>query len=445
MLMNTPPESDPGVEHLVADIVRGRVADPARVDVAVRSAPAEAKGTALGLAEHLVRAGELTRFQADKLLRGHWRGLTVGPYQLLCPIARGGNGIVYLARSPAGEPVALKVLPPGVAKREPRTLARFQREQELAAGLPPNPHLTRVYASGVVDGVSYLAMEYVPGTTVRQRVTAEGPLPVGLAARVFADAATGLDAAHKAGFVHRDLKPSNLIVSPGGRGTVLDFGFAYRIGETLTEDPAILGGPGYTLGTPDYLPPEQAVNAAKARPASDLYALGCALYFAVTGSPPFPDGTAQEKFRRHRTEIAAPVTDLNPLIPAEFARLIGWAMAKRPADRPKTAGEFARALVPWADPVRPSADADAKPPLAELVKVVETRWLAARAVGRERSAASDSLITEMIGSSVSVAEIDDQSEVRLPTWVVAASAVGFGFGLVAAVAAGWVVGRWSVG
>ena len=337
--------------------------------------------TSLELAERLVHAGELTRFQAEKLLRGYWQGLMVGPYRLLCPLGRGGMGIVYLARgekpvASGHRLVALKILPPQRARSEPRTLIRFQREMELGLALPSHPHLTRTTDAGESKGVHYLAMEYVLGKTVRQSVTDDGPMMLGAACRAFADAAAGLHLAHTAGFVHRDLKPSNVMLTQTGRGKVLDFGFALRIGETAPADPTILGGQGYTVGTMDYLPPEQATDAAAVRVSADIYALGCSLFFALTGVPPFPGGGPQEKIRWHRTSSPSPITEFDPTVPAELDRFVRWMMAKSANDRP-TAERVAKELIGWADPVRfvPPGTEFLEP---NLIREAESRWQATR-------------------------------------------------------------------
>jgi serine/threonine protein kinase len=162
--MPPPPAGTPTVTDLLRDLVRSRVMTEEWAGRLFESAPPARKWDPAGFADHLVALGELTRFQADKLLRGHWRGLALGPYRLLGPLGRGGMGIVYLARNgDAGPPVALKVLPPNKALEHPRTLARFLRESDIGRALPPHPHLTRTLDAGDYHGVHYLAKEYVPG------------------------------------------------------------------------------------------------------------------------------------------------------------------------------------------------------------------------------------------------------------------------------------------
>ncbi len=367
-----------------ATVVRSRLVDPDRLLRLSAAARADATLSAEEFAGQLVAAGELTRFQAEKLLAGFWQGLAVGPYRILCPVGRGGMGIVYLAHRlrPKKPPrlLAVKLLSPKRAADEPRTLARFVREMDIGRALPPHPHLTRTLEAGLHDGIHVLAMEYVPGPTARQLVADGGPLPVNRAARVFADAANGLLALHQTGYVHRDLKPSNIVVTTGDRAKVLDFGFALRRGETPTDDPSILGGQGYTLGTMDFLPPEQAADAVAVGAETDVYSLGCSLYFAVSGRNPFPDGTAREKMRMHRTMEPLPLTTLVPGLHDDFARLVRWMTAKRPEHRPQSMDVVARELDRWADPVPklPAPVALTADWERQLLRDVEARWMTHR-------------------------------------------------------------------
>ena len=426
------------VADFLRDLERSRAVEPSRVDRLFAEAPPAKRRRPDTLADHLVEVGELTRFQADKLLGGHWQGLVLGPYRLLCPLGRGGMGIVYLARAD-GPPVALKILSPRRAANEPRMLTRFMREIDVGLTLPPHPHLTRTLDAGASSGVHYLAMEYVPGRTVKQLIAESGPLTVGQAARVFADVAAGLHQAHLAGYVHRDLKPENVIVTPAGRAKLLDFGFALVRGELAPTDPTILGGPGYAIGTMDYLAPEQSENPMTVGPAADVYSLGCSLYFAVAGCPPFPGGTPQDKIRWQRTAEPPSVSQINPAIPAEFAHLIMWMMAKDPSARPQSAEEVGGLLAAWADPIRPDPVGEASPS-AEAVRLAESNWEAIRDDG---AAADESSIVDDETDGKAVPWW--QSDVRVPTWFLAAAGLGCVLALAAAVFLGWALARWSAG
>ncbi len=316
---------------------------------------AQAQGTVRNnpeqLAEFFVQKGHLTHFQANKLLSGVYNGLVLGNYHILSPLGKGGMGTVYLAkdiRKPSGgnQLVALKILPPKKAREEERMLSRFQREMELCQRVD-HPHLTKTYEAGIIQGVPFIAMEYIRGVSLRQKVTAMGPMWYAWVARYFAEVADGLSHAHERGLIHRDLKPSNLMVTPNEHAKILDLGLALSVDEELPADKAIVGGAGYVVGSMDYIAPEQVSDATAVDARADLYAVGCSMYFAVTGSPPFPGGTSIEKMKRHRNEYAPPVTDFNPAIPVDFARVIAKLMEKNPAQRYKSAKVLREVLLPW--------------------------------------------------------------------------------------------------
>ena len=215
-------------------------------------------------------------------------------------------------------------------------LARFLREMDMAQRVA-HPHLTRTFEAGDIGGVHYIAMEYIRGQSLRRLVADQGPLSVARAAHLFAEVADGLAHAHATGLVHRDLKPANIMVTPNGHAKILDLGLALAVGEELPADKKIVGGQGYVVGTMDYIAPEQVDDPTGVDARADLYAMGCSLYFALTGQPPFPGGTSQEKMKRHRTEHPDPLTDFNPTVPVEFARVVQKLMEKVPARRYPTA------------------------------------------------------------------------------------------------------------
>jgi serine/threonine protein kinase len=138
------------------------------------------------------------------------------------------------------------------------------------------------------------------------------------------------------------------MVTPEGRAKILDLGLAILVGEVLPEDPSIVGGEGYILGTMDYIAPEQSTNSTGVDQRADLYSLGCSMYFALSGVPPFPGGTAHQKMKWHREESAPPVSTLNASVPAAFSRLVDQLMAKRAGDRPPSAEAVGELLLPWA-------------------------------------------------------------------------------------------------
>ena len=352
-----PDAAPPTVEVFLKTVLRSGLIDRRRLDEAVAAAPPGRRETAAVLADQLVWAGLLSRYQARKLLKGVALGLVLGPYQILTPIGKGGMGVVYLSRDNRdGVLVALKVLSP--RKAEGRMLARFQREMEISRKVD-HPNVALTYETGVYHGAHYIAMEYIPGKNLFRVVSEGGPLHTARAARLFAEAASGLHHAHEQGLVHRDLKPSNIMVTPHDHAKVLDLGLALIQGEEV-HDHAVVGGRGYIVGSMDYIAPEQTADAVKVDRRSDLYGLGCTLYFAVSGKPPFPGGTNVDKIHCHRTQEPVPLLHLNPSLPPPFVQIVRRMMAKEPARRYATAQAVEDDLRAWAagDAVQPPDDRD---------------------------------------------------------------------------------------
>jgi serine/threonine protein kinase len=355
--MPLPPLSPP-VQRFLQTVLRSGLLGKDALEAAVNAAPAELRADPTSLADYFVRNGTLSRFQASHLLDGVSAGLVLGPFQVLAPLGRGGMGAVYLVRDTREQRlVALKVLPPKSAEREGRLRARFLREIELSRRVA-HPNLTQTCDAGVVQGVHYLAMEYIPGRSLARKVKQDGPLGVSFAARLFAEVADGLAHAHEQGLIHRDLKPSNIMVTPNGHAKVLDLGLALIEGEAPLADRKIVGGKGYVVGTMDYIAPEQIDDPLAVDARADLYALGATLYFALTGRPPFPGGTRFDKIARHQAEEPTPVAHLNSAVPAKFAGLVGRLMAKQPDWRPQSAQQVRQELLVWAaaEPAPPPDD-----------------------------------------------------------------------------------------
>jgi serine/threonine protein kinase len=344
----------PTVDGFLRAILRSGLLNRAQLKAALKGVPRERRDDPQALADHLIRTGKLSRFQANKLLKGMGVGLILGPFQLLTPIGQGGMGTVFLARDARGNQlVALKVLPPRRARIEERTLARFRREMEMSQKVI-HQHLAWTYEVGSVRGVHYIAMEYIPGRTLSRLVVEEGPLPLARATRLMVEVAWGLAHAHQQGLIHRDIKPSNIQVTPNHHAKVLDLGLALFQDEVV-EDHTIVGGRGYIVGTMDYISPEQSTDPTGVDVRADLYSLGCTLYFALTGQPPFPGGTSKQKIQRHRTEGPAPIETLRPDLPADFVRLLNSLMSKDPAQRPPSARAAAEALSVWASEAPPES------------------------------------------------------------------------------------------
>ncbi len=203
-------------------------------------------------------------------------------------------------------------------------------------------NLVRAFDAGEDGKVHYLVVEYIPGTDLRRLVRTSGRLSVQQAANIIKQAAEGLSHAHERNLIHRDVKPGNIMVTPGGVAKVSDLGLAFYLNDE--NDPRI----GKIVGTADYLSPEQIRTPAQVTTVSDIYSLGCTLYYAITGKVPFPGGTPKSKARRHLHETPWHPRRFNDEVSDEFVDLIGDMMEKDPAERIQSAMEVAERLAPWA-------------------------------------------------------------------------------------------------
>ncbi len=303
------------------------------------------------LARLLIRQGKLTHYQARKLFAGVTRGFFLGGARIIRDLGEGGMGKVFLAvRESDGQRVAIKVLPPRKAFEDPQALARFRRETELSRRVE-HPNLVRTLAVGSEGGVNFMVIEYVPGDSLYHLVVGphRSPWRVTDTARYFLKVLDGLQAAHDAGLIHRDIKPSNLMVTPEGDAKILDLGLARALGEA-ESDGARLTRDNAVIGTLDYASPEQLADAATADARSDLYSIGCSLYFTLSGQPPFPGGDVINKIYKQRMEDPPPLERLVPNIPSSFAALVRKLMAKNPDHRYQSARELAADLARWTDP-----------------------------------------------------------------------------------------------
>ncbi|WP_425616926.1 SUMF1/EgtB/PvdO family nonheme iron enzyme [Anatilimnocola sp. NA78] len=287
-------------------------------------------------------------------------GGQIGPYKLLAKLGEGGMGAVYQARhTKLGKLVALKILPQHLLTRFD-ALSRFEREM-LAVGSLQHPNIIQALDAGEITGMHYLSMEYVEGQDLQQFIQTKGTMSVDNACQAIRQAAQGLAAAHQLGLVHRDIKPSNLFVSKQtGQIKILDMGLALLAQE---ETPAALTTTGQCFGTPDYMAPEQWNDSHTCDARSDLYSLGCTLYFLLTGRPPYHSYThrsAANKMKGHMLDAIPDLALARPDVPAEVVAIYLKLMAKTPSDRFASADELATALSPWGKALpAPSAPAAA--------------------------------------------------------------------------------------
>jgi serine/threonine protein kinase len=361
------------LDDFTANVAKSGLVPPdvvALIRAQLASSPAD--DASLRLARQLIGGGWLTTYQAKKLLAGATRGFFLGGYRLLRLLGEGGMGKVYLAVGNDRQNVAIKVLPPRKALEEANVLRRFRREMELSQRCS-HPNLARTLSVGNDGDVYYMVMEYIPGKSLYDLVKNEraGPLRVPDAARLFLKLVDGLEAAHKSGLIHRDIKPSNIMITPDGDAKLLDMGLARAL-----NDETGLTRANTVLGTLDYASPEQLRDAAKADMKSDLYSVGCTLYFALAGRAPFEGGDMINKIFRQRMEDPDPLETQARGVPASFAAIVRKLMSKKPEERHQSCAELRGDLVRWTDPalVRAilGAEADAartfRPPPPELVE-----------------------------------------------------------------------------
>jgi len=258
-----------------------------------------------------------------------------GRYRVLSRIGSGGMADVLLAEDQQlGRKVALKLLHRRFAEN-PGFVERFRREARAAAGLQ-HPNVVAVYDRGDYDGTYYIAMEYVPGRSLKQLIRDEAPLEPLRAIDLTVQILRAARFAHRHGVIHRDLKPHNVIVDDADQVKVTDFGIARAGASDMTETGSI-------MGTAQYLSPEQAQGHAVSA-ASDLYAIAVVLYEMLTGRVPFDAEAAVTIALKHVSEPPTAPTALNAAIPPALERVVMWGLNKNPAQRPKDADEFIAAL-----------------------------------------------------------------------------------------------------
>ena len=283
-------------------------------------------------------SGERSRALAD--LRNRLEQALRGRYAVDREVGRGGMAVVFLAHDLRHDrDVAVKVLRPELAV----TLGpeRFLREILLAAGLA-HPHILPLYDSGEADGCLFYVMPFVTGESLRDRLERDGQLPVAEALTIAREVADALDYAHRAGIVHRDIKPENILLQ-AGHAVVSDFGIARAISAAGARR---VTATGMTVGTPDYMSPEQQAGTVPVDGRSDIYSLGCVLFEMLGGQPPVaitpPEGPGAGP-AQPRDRLAELAT-LRPSIPPEVANVVAQMLAVLPQDRFQTAAELVDAL-----------------------------------------------------------------------------------------------------
>ncbi len=297
----------------------------------------------------------LTEYQSMLLMRGHSDGFFLDENRILDLIGKGRMAGVYKALDPAGQVVAIKVLPPSKAK-DAIILARFLRESKLLTKLD-HPNVVRAFTSGESSGRHYLVMEHLEGETLEDVLARRKRLPPGEAVRIVYQTLLGLQHVFEQGMIHRDLKPANIMLIPAGPAQgdttlncaikILDIGLGRTVFDENAKEPddaSMLTGEGVLLGTPDYLAPEQARSAREADIRSDIYSVGCVLFHLLTGQQPFPDTNILSQIVRHATEPPKPLSDFINPVPDGLQQVVNWMMAKDPNQRYPTPARAAQAL-----------------------------------------------------------------------------------------------------
>ncbi len=265
---------------------------------------------------------------------------SIGKYRIERRLGEGGMGTVYLALdTELKRHVALKLLRQERAGN-PTLVKRFQAEAKTAAALK-HKNVVAVYEAGQVDGFTFIAMEFVDGIDVHDLVQRREVIPVRRSISIIKQVASALQHAYERGVVHRDIKPSNLLIQRDGTVKLADLGLARIIDESsdagITRD-------GTTVGTVDYMSPEQARNSRSADTRSDIYSLGCAWYHMLTGEPPYADGGLTQRLRLHAEGKPPDPRDLNPKVPEGVVAILNRMMAKNPDDRYRTPAEVIKEL-----------------------------------------------------------------------------------------------------
>lgn len=290
---------------------------------------------------------------SKRWIEGALVGTRLGSCVLERPLGIGGASAVYLARQERPRrQVAVKVLHPRLAG-DPRAwsvfLARFRREADASAALD-HANIVPIYEFGEQDGMAYLVMPYLADGSLADVLADVGALPLDRAITYLSQTAAALDYAHAHGIIHRDVKPSNLLLHPDGRLLLADFGIAHSLGmadqgpsgSSASHGDRSLLDEGVLMGTPHYMAPEQ-IRGGPVTAATDVYALGILAYTILAGEPPFI-GTTAEILRQQLTDSPMALSSVRPDVPPQVEDAIAWALAKRPGDRPASAGAFATAL-----------------------------------------------------------------------------------------------------
>src|SRR5215475_460127 len=260
----------------------------------------------------------------------------IGRYEIVGELGRGAMGVVYKALDPTiGRTVALKTMRLDVHGLDAQEMVRRFQNEARAAGVLNHPNIVTIYDAGEEDGIFYIAMEFIEGTTLHELLAEKHVLPTDEVVQISRQICRGLDYAHSNGIVHRDVKPANIMLTPNGTVKIMDFGIAKSGGQVTNT--------GQVLGTPNYMSPEQV----KGRPLdgrSDLFSMGVILYEMLTGEKPFVGQNVTTIIYKIVNETPITPRDLDVTVHPGLSAIVTKALAKAPDDRYQTGADLVRDL-----------------------------------------------------------------------------------------------------
>ncbi len=344
----TPSETDLSRDEFILNLSQSGLFSKDEIEkMLMAPGVAEAGSTAAELARRLAASGVLTNYQVEALRERKFAELLIGNYEVLDRLGAGGMGSVYKARHRRMKRiVALKVLSRSLAADE-TFLRRFQREVETVARLS-HPNIVMAHDADEAEAGPFLVMEFVDGHDLFFLVQKEGCLSVAAAVDCLLQAARGLEYAHGQNIIHRDIKPANLLRDAQGVVKLTDLGLARFNSMSVANAAGVAAGritqAGGILGTVDFMPPEQAFEAASIDHRADIYSLGATLHFLLLGRPPYEGPTLMSTLLKHREAPIPSLLTARADVPAALDAIFQRMMAKAPADRFQTMTEVVRAL-----------------------------------------------------------------------------------------------------
>lgn len=288
--------------------------------------------------KHLVQTKRATLFQVSAVASGRPPKVVLGDYELLEKIASGGMGDVYKAVDRTTGTIAVVKVLPAASATDNELVQRFHREIRLLSEIK-HPNIVGAFDAGMSDGCHFLAMEFVDGADLGRVVKLKGPMPPEDAVECIRQAAVALGFAHERGVIHRDVKPSNLMFDHQGTVKVLDMGLA-----RILHNEEGLTSTGSVLGSVDYMAPEQGNDSKLADHRADIYALGCTLYYLLTGKIVFEARNISQKLLAHQDSPPPSLSAANPAVNSKLSKLFQQMLAKQPKDRPTRMSDVVASL-----------------------------------------------------------------------------------------------------